>query len=140
MTFDFHLSQIKNIANNLWRQNHHYKIWAFHAPMGAGKTTLIHALCDVLKVTSVVSSPTFAIINEYQSPVAGIIYHMDWYRLKDKMEIIQSGCEDCIESGNICFIEWSEKAPGLLPQNSLQINLEIVNEFERRLIAKPLNN
>lgn len=140
MILEFHLSQIKNIANQLWQQFHQYKIWAFNAPMGAGKTTLIHALCDVLKVTSVVSSPTFAIINEYQSMLGGIIYHMDWYRLKDKLEIIQSGCEDCIESGNICFIEWSEKAPELLPHNTLQINLEMLSTFERRLIAKPLNN
>ena len=83
---NFHLSQIKNIAAQLWQQYNQYKIWAFNAPMGAGKTTLIHALCDVLKVRNTVTSPTFAIINEYESSLAGIIYHMDWYRLKMKQK------------------------------------------------------
>lgn len=136
MQTDFHLSQIKNIAAQLWQQYHQHKIWAFNAPMGAGKTTLIHALCDVLNVRSPVTSPTFAIINEYESFIAGIIYHIDWYRLKNKTEIIQSGCEDCIESGNLCFIEWAEKAQELLPANSLHIGLEIINAHERRLIIK----
>jgi tRNA threonylcarbamoyladenosine biosynthesis protein TsaE len=136
MQINFHLSQIKNIAAQLWQQFHHHKIWAFNAPMGAGKTTLIHALCDVLNVSSTVTSPTFAIINEYKSADAGIIYHMDWYRLQNKAEVIQTGCEDCMESGNLCFIEWAEKAQELLPQNVLHINLEIINARERRLIVK----
>ena len=136
MKINFHLSQIKDVAVQLWQQYHQYKIWAFNAPMGAGKTTLIHTLCNVLNVTSTVTSPTFAIINEYESSLAGIIYHMDWYRLKDSAEIIQTGCEDCLESGNLCFIEWAEKADELLPLNSLHINLEIIDTQERRLIVK----
>ena len=136
MKIDFHLSQIKDVAAQLWQQYHQYKIWAFNAPMGAGKTTLIHALCNVLNVSSTVTSPTFAIINEYESSLAGIIYHMDWYRLKDSAEVIQTGCEDCIESGNLCFIEWAEKADEVLPLNSLHINLEIIDTQERRLIVK----
>ena len=136
MEINFHLSQIKNIAAQLWQQYHQYKIWAFNAPMGAGKTTLIHALCDVLKVSNTVTSPTFAIINEYESYLAGIIYHMDWYRLKDEAEVIQTGCEDCIESGNFCFIEWAEKANELLPLNTVYVNLEIIDAQERRLIVK----
>jgi tRNA threonylcarbamoyladenosine biosynthesis protein TsaE len=135
MQTSFHLSQIKNIAAQLWRQFHHHKIWAFDAPMGAGKTTLIHALCEVLNVSSTVTSPTFAIINEYKS-ADGVICHMDWYRLKNETEVIQAGCEDCIESGNICFIEWPEKAPRLLPENTLHIKLEIINAEERRLVVK----
>ena len=135
MQANFHLSDIKNVASQLWQEFNQFKIWAFDAPMGAGKTTLIHALCDVLNVSSTVTSPTFAIINEYKSP-AGIIYHMDWYRLKDKAEIIQAGCEDCIESANICFIEWAEKAQDLLPPNALHLNLEIINAQQRRLIVK----
>ena len=135
MQTNFHLSQIKNIAALLWQQFNQYKIWAFDAPMGAGKTTLIHALCDILNVSSTVTSPTFSIINEYKS-AAGIIYHMDWYRLQNKTEVIQTGCEDCLESGNLCFIEWAEKAQELLPQNTLYINLEIINAQERRLVVK----
>jgi tRNA threonylcarbamoyladenosine biosynthesis protein TsaE len=135
MKIDFHLSQIKNVAAQLWQQYHQYKIWAFNAPMGAGKTTFIHALCNVLNVSSTVTSPTFAIINEYESSLVEIIYHMDWYRLKNKTEVIQAGCEDCIESGNLCFIEWAEKAQELLPSNTLYINLEIINAEERTLIV-----
>lgn len=135
MKTTFHLSQIKNTAAELWQQYNQYKIWAFNAPMGAGKTTLIHALCNVLQVKNTVTSPTFAIINEYESPLAGIIYHIDWYRLKNKTEIIQAGCEDCIYSGSICFIEWAEKAPELLPAEALYINLEIINALERKLVV-----
>ena len=131
---NFHLHQIKIIAAQLWNENSQYKIWAFHAEMGGGKTTFIHALCDVLQVKNSVSSPTFAIINEYTSPVAGKIFHMDWYRLKDETEAIQAGCEDCIESGDLCFIEWSEKFPNLLPANTLHIYLEAMNEYERSII------
>ena len=134
MTVSFHLSQIKNIATRLWQKYHQHKIWAFNAPMGAGKTTLIHAICEVLKVNSSVTSPTFAIINEYESALVESVYHMDWYRLKNITEVIQAGCEDCIESGNLCFIEWPEKAPALLPPDTLYIQLEILTSDERRLI------
>ena len=123
---NYHLSEIKNIAAQLWNDYSKQKVWAFHAAMGSGKTTLIHALCDVLKVNSVVGSPTFAIINEYTSPLANIIYHMDWYRIKDETEAIQAGCEDCIESGFYCFIEWPEKFPELLPENTLHIYVETI--------------
>lgn len=132
---NFHLSKIKTIAAGLWNENRQHKIWAFHAPMGAGKTTLIHALCDMLEVKDAVSSPTFAIINEYQSAVAGNIFHIDMYRLQTETEAIQAGCEDCIESGNLCFIEWPEKFPGLLPVITLNIFIEFINEYERRLIV-----
>ena len=129
----YNLSDIKQIATQLWNDYSSKKVWAFHAEMGSGKTTLIHALCDVLKVHSAVSSPTFAIINEYRSEVAGIIYHMDWYRMQDEIEVIQAGCEDCIESNNLCFIEWPEKFPDLLSEDVLHISLETVNDAERKL-------
>jgi tRNA threonylcarbamoyladenosine biosynthesis protein TsaE len=131
---NYNLSEIKTVAYQLWDEFNSKKVWAFHAAMGSGKTTFIHALCDILEVKSVVGSPTFAIINEYTSPVAGTIFHMDWYRMKDETEAIQSGCEDCIESGNLCLIEWPEKFPELLPPGTLHIGFEIINEDERNLI------
>ena len=119
----------------MWNEyKNHYKIWAFHAEMGSGKTTFIHALCEVLKVKDAVGSPTFAIINEYMSPVAGVIYHMDWYRVKDESEALQAGCEDCIESNNYCFIEWAEKIPGLLPEDTLHISIETNDRQERHIM------
>lgn len=102
--------------------------------MGSGKTTLIHALCEVLQVKDAVSSPTFAIINEYTSPVAGTIFHIDGYRMKDETEAAQAGCEDCIESGNYCFIEWPEKFPELLPEDTLHISLEAIDNKVRKLV------
>ena len=129
----FPLSDIKNIATQLWNEYSSKKVWAFHAEMGSGKTTFIHALCDVLNVKDTVGSPTFAIINEYKSNVAGTIFHMDWYRIKDENEAIQSGCEDCIESGNYCFIEWPEKFPQLLPPGTLHISIETIADNKRRL-------
>jgi len=129
----YNISEIKTIAEQLWDEFGHYKIWAFYAEMGSGKTTFIHALCDVLKVKDTVGSPTFAIINEYVSPVAGTIFHMDWYRIKDETEAIQAGCEDCIETGNYCFIEWPDKVIELIPPDHLHISFEIINKKERRI-------
>lgn len=133
MNAAYHQSQIKEIAKQLWQKGKQKKIWIFDAPMGAGKTTLIHALCDELKVKSTVSSPTFAIINEYESEVAGTIFHMDWYRIKSEDEAIQAGCADCIDSENYCFIEWPQKAINLLPENIFHVKLEIINAGERKL-------
>ena len=113
MQIDFHLSEIKNIATELWRKYHQYKIWAFNAPMGAGKTTFVHAVCDVLGVEDAVSSPTFSIINEYRSASGIIIYHLDLYRLKDDEEAISAGVEDCLYSGipiRVCRFHCRRKA------------------------------
>lgn len=137
----FTIEQIHETAKSLWDEGHIHKVWAFNANMGAGKTTFIHALCEVLQVTGAVSSPTFAIINEYKSPVAGAIYHMDWYRLKDEDEAIQAGVEDCLYSGNLCLVEWPQKAEGLLPADTLFISIEVIDEQTRRLSTathKPL--
>lgn len=131
---NYNLSEIKAIAQQLWDEFSSNKVWAFHAEMGSGKTTFIHALCDVLRVKDAVGSPTFAIINEYTSLAAGTIFHMDWYRMKDEEEAIQAGCEDCIYSGNYCFIEWPEKFPALLPEETLHISLQAVNNNERKLV------
>src|SRR6185436_4083468 len=99
----------------------------------------IHALCvDVLEVKDVISSPTFAIINEYKSSVAGTIFHMDWYRLKDEEEAIQAGIEDSLLSGNLCLIEWPDKAAGLLPDDTLHIQIEMIDNNKRKLYTEPL--
>lgn len=129
----FTLEQIHNIATQLWQEAKQYKVWAFNGEMGAGKTTFIHALCEILQVTGAVSSPTFAIINEYKSPVAGSIFHMDWYRLKDEDEAIQAGVEDCLYSGSLCLVEWPQKAEGLLPDDTLQVYISLVDWETRRV-------
>jgi tRNA threonylcarbamoyladenosine biosynthesis protein TsaE len=134
----FELPQIKAVAKALWKEGKANKVWIFHASMGTGKTSFIHALCEVLEVKDTVSSPSYAIINEYVSPIAGTIYHMDWYRLKDEEEAIQAGIEEAIVSGNLCLIEWPEKAAGLLPEKPFEVYMEILNEKMRRLYTERL--
>jgi tRNA threonylcarbamoyladenosine biosynthesis protein TsaE len=133
MEFIFDLKEIKAVTEKIWQQFSNKKIWAFYAPMGAGKTTFIHALCETLEVKDAISSPTFAIINQYESEVAGTIFHMDWYRLKDEEEAQQAGIEDCLLSGNFCLIEWPEKAEGLLADDVLHIHIETVDKNTRRI-------
>jgi tRNA threonylcarbamoyladenosine biosynthesis protein TsaE len=136
MEIIFTLEAIKDAAWQLWQENKAYKIWALHGVMGTGKTTFIHALCEVLEVKDVISSPTFAIINEYKSAVTGTIYHMDWYRLKDEEEAVQAGIEDSLLSGDLCLVEWPDKAAGLLPDNTLHIHIETIDEKTRKLYTE----
>ena len=131
----FKIGQIKQVARLLWKEGKQKKVWAFHAPMGAGKTTFIHALCELLEVKNSISSPTFAIINEYESAVAGTILHMYWYRLKDEEEAMQAGIEDALISKNLCLVEWPEKAAGLLPDDVLNVFIEVLDEETRRIYS-----
>ena len=112
------------------------KILLFSGEMGAGKTTFIKAFCAALGVKDAVSSPTFSIVNEYHYP-KGIVYHFDFYRLKNQLEALDLGFEEYLSSGNYCLIEWPEKIPGLLPQNYLEVLLEVQPDQHRKLtIAK----
>ena len=97
------------------------------------KTTFIHALCEYLGVSSAIGSPTYSIINEYKSNLAGEIYHMDWYRLKNAEEALEAGIEECLFSGNLCLVEWPEKASALLPEDCLHISLVILDEETREI-------
>ncbi len=134
MQFAYHLSDIKPAAEKVWQHASHKKVWAFYADMGAGKTTFIHALCEILGVRSTIASPTYSIINEYFSEKEETIYHMDWYRLKDEEEALQAGAEDGLYSGNYCFIEWAEKAPALLPDDRTNIYIKIINDDTRSVL------
>src|ERR1700744_4853803 len=106
------------------------RIFLFYGEMGAGKTTFIKSLCQVLGSTDNVSSPTFSIVNEYLLP-AGAIYHFDFYRLKNQAEALDIGCEEYFYSGNYCFIEWPEKIPDLLPEHFVKIEISINDGNER---------
>src|SRR5262245_10608855 len=124
MELIFGLENIKEIATRFWKTAGNAKVFAFHGEMGSGKTTFIHALCDVKGVKDAVSSPTFSIINEYNYIEDGTskkIFHLDLYRLKDEEEAIRAGIEDCLYSDQICFAEWPEKAPGIFPDDTLHI-------------------
>jgi tRNA threonylcarbamoyladenosine biosynthesis protein TsaE len=132
MNFTYTLKEIKMLAQKAFLHGKDQKVWAVHGEMGSGKTTFIHALCENLGVSSAIGSPTYSIINEYKSE-AGTIYHMDLYRLKDEEEAMQAGVEDCLLSGNLCLIEWPEKAISLLPDNCFHITLKLVDEGTRRI-------
>jgi len=126
------LDNIHEAARHLWQLINGYKVVAFYGAMGAGKTTLIHALCDEKGVTSTVGSPTFSIINEYNY-AGGKIFHIDLYRLKDEEEAIRAGVEDCLYSGNTCLVEWPARAEAILPENIVKIQIEVIDRDTRIL-------
>jgi tRNA threonylcarbamoyladenosine biosynthesis protein TsaE len=130
------LEKLDQFAANFWKGVKDARLFAVHGPMGAGKTTTIAALCRYKGVKEGLSSPTFSIINEYAFEEVGRerkIYHIDLYRLKDNEEVEQAGVEDCIYSGDICFVEWPEKAPYLFDEEALHVIIEPVSEKERQV-------
>lgn len=112
------------------------KVFAFQGSMGAGKTTLIKAICEELGVKESVTSPTFAIINEYKDREGESIYHFDFYRINKLEEAFDFGYEDYFYSGNLCFIEWPEIVESLLPENCVRVTIE---EIEKGIRVLKLN-
>jgi tRNA threonylcarbamoyladenosine biosynthesis protein TsaE len=136
MEWLFLLDGINAVAKEFWKATEGKAVFAFHGQMGAGKTTFIHALCDVKGVKDVVGSPTFSIINEYEYLCEGtkrVLFHIDLYRLKDEEEAQRVGVEDVLYSGNICLVEWPEKAPGIFPEDTVKVFIEMVDDRTRRL-------
>ncbi|MET0244649.1 MAG: tRNA (adenosine(37)-N6)-threonylcarbamoyltransferase complex ATPase subunit type 1 TsaE [Flavitalea sp.] len=130
----FKLESIEAVADDFLETFRNVKVFAFHGEMGAGKTTFITKLSAALGVTGSVSSPTFSIINEY-STGAGKIYHLDLYRLKSTEEAVLAGVEDVLFSGNTCFVEWPEKAPELLPEQTLHVYITLIDRETRKISA-----
>lgn len=100
------------------------KIFAFYGAMGAGKTTFVKALCEAMGVTDTVNSPTFAIVNEYDTPSGSPIYHFDFYRIKRLAEVYDMGYEDYFYGRGLCFIEWPELIEELLPEETVKVTIE----------------
>ena len=108
------------------------KVYAFYGKMGAGKTTFIKAICEELGVDDVITSPTFAIVNEYQSAITGdSIYHFDFYRIKKLEEVYDMGYEDYFYSGSLCFLEWPELIDDLLPEDATKVTIEATDDGRR---------
>lgn len=135
MLYQFTLQELPELVNRLLPQLGAQRVVALYGPMGAGKTTLVHAFCDALGVRDAVGSPTFSIINEYASP-SGQVYHIDCYRLRSEGEAIDAGVEDCLYSGNWCFVEWPEKIPHLLPEDAAVVRLNVPDPAHRQLELK----
>lgn len=129
----FSLSQIQELAALVWQQYKHYRVWVFEGDMGAGKTTLIQALCRAAGVTDHISSPSYSIINTYTDIEKNEYYHMDWYRLKDEQEAIDAGVEEALYSGSYCFVEWPSKAAYLLSGKTLVLKLSALADQKHLL-------
>lgn len=127
------LSRLPAAAEQLLAEAGENRIFLFYAEMGAGKTTLIKTICKQLGVQENVSSPTFSIVNEYESP-SGPIYHFDFYRLKHEQEAYDLGYEEYFYSGNYCFVEWPEKIENLLPEDAILITMNGNASEERRIV------
>lgn len=132
---NYTISEIHKAVEQIRAYLDRYKVVLFNGPMGAGKTTLITALCRNLGSKDELSSPTFSIVNEYDSDL-GILYHFDFYRINSLEEAFDFGLEEYLYSNHYCFLEWSEKIEPLLPDKCLNIEIEIINEIERKLNIK----
>lgn len=132
MEITFSLDQIEGVATKILEQNP-YKVILFHGEMGVGKTTLIKALAKKLGVNEVTSSPTFSLVNEYQTSNNQTVYHFDFYRLNNEIEALDMGADEYLYSGNWCFIEWAEKISTLIPESHSTISIRLLPDGKRFL-------
>lgn len=125
------LEEISSAARQFVESIGERRIFALYGSMGAGKTTFIKAICEELGVEDVITSPTFAIVNEYTTGTGKPLYHFDFYRIKKLDEFYDMGGEDYFGSGNICFIEWPELIEDVLPEEAVIVNIKEVDDGSR---------
>ncbi|RLD90850.1 MAG: tRNA (adenosine(37)-N6)-threonylcarbamoyltransferase complex ATPase subunit type 1 TsaE [Bacteroidetes bacterium] len=118
------LIELPNAATTILKDIGEHKVVAFFGKMGVGKTTLIKVLCQQMGVEDVVSSPTFALVNEYLSSDGESVFHFDFYRIESIEEVFDIGYEEYIYSGHYCFIEWPEMIVELLPETFVYLSIE----------------
>jgi len=110
------------------------KIFAFYGAMGAGKTTIIKAICNVLGAVDIVSSPTFTLVNEYKTSGENSIYHMDFYRIRKQEEVFDFGVEEYLTGNSYCFMEWPELVEEILPNGIVKVRIS-VDDNEQRILS-----
>ncbi len=135
MEIQFTLDEINQVAQKILVQKP-YKVILFHGDMGAGKTTMIKALSKALGVSNATSSPTFSLVNEYETDGGEIVYHFDVYRLNNESEAYDMGVDEYLYSGEWCFIEWAEKIPSLIPSEHSIITIKVEKDGKRKLTLK----
>ncbi|AXE17273.1 tRNA (adenosine(37)-N6)-threonylcarbamoyltransferase complex ATPase subunit type 1 TsaE [Runella rosea] len=135
----FDLQGISQVAQRLIQACQTSPVWLFEGQMGAGKTTLIKAICQHLGVVNTVQSPTFSIVNEYLTTSGEAIYHFDCYRLKNTAEAYDIGLEEYLDSGNLCLIEWPDKIADLLPDRFVTISIKETMNGKREIIVTDNN-
>lgn len=134
MELEIHsLGELESVAEKLLQYAGSERLFTFQGEIGAGKTTLIQAICRHLGVEEEVTSPTFALVNEYAG-TPGRIYHLDLYRLKTEQEALDMGIEEYLDSGEYCFIEWPEVIADLLPADFIAVKIELSPESSRKII------
>ena len=130
-----HLKELPEIARKLVEQFAEERVFAFYGKMGAGKTTFIQSVCRVLGSDDTVTSPTFALINEYNTQKSGSVFHFDFYRIKNLEEVFDLGYEDYLYSGSYCLIEWPELIESLLPEKVVRVKIEVEPDGSRKFTA-----
>lgn len=134
---DFKVNQpadLRDVAASLLRNFPQSRNFLFFGELGAGKTTLIKALCSIMGVTDAVSSPTYSIVNEYAC-TRGKVYHFDFYRLKVETEALDMGYEEYLYNDDYCLIEWPEKINNLWPPDFVKVNIQVISQNERLITA-----
>ena len=130
-----HLKTLHTIAKKLISHFPNQRIFTFYGKMGAGKTTFIQAICKELGTDDNVTSPTFALINEYKTGKQESVFHFDFYRIRNIEEAFDLGYEDYLYSGNYCLIEWPELIEPLLPENIVRVRIEVAEDGSRNIKA-----
>ncbi len=133
------LKELKKTAVKIINEFNEEKIFVLQGPMGSGKTTLIKLLCETLGVSETVTSPTFALINEYRNNNSDKLYHFDFYRINSQSEAFDFGYEEYFFSGSYCFIEWPEKIENLLPEKFVKISIDENQDGTRNFNVVKIN-
>lgn len=128
------ISQLKEAARKLIEYMGDKRIFAFYGSMGAGKTTLIKAICEQMGSIDVATSPTFTLVNEYNTSGGEILYHFDFFRIEKIEEVFDFGFEEYLQSGNHCFMEWPEKIEDLLPEETVMVKINVNDDGSRKVI------
>lgn len=128
------IADIPNAASDFLEGYKHRKVFAFDAEMGTGKTTFIIGLLKAMGIEEIEGSPTYSLVNSYESPMFGKVFHFDMYRIEDELEAMDIGIEEMLYSGGYCFVEWPEKIANLLPDNTIWVYIR-KNEENDRIIT-----